>query len=419
MNSRWLRPYKFNVTKTIRKIEEAIEYSAEATKHDYYYSPLDCRKSLGVEPSTYLQQFPQFYHGFSKAGLPVFYAKAGMINLKAIGCLTTANAVIRYHWYEMFHNHNVKFQQCYKASGGSFKRYEILYILDLENLNCAQLKQLLATTKEQCKVDELCFPEAMQMMLVINAPSSFTIAWKAAKSWIHPRIASKVEIYGTNRTLWEAKIHELVDRDQLPLDYGGFEQNDTSEEIMRKDMIEQYRFVDPSRDVIKEETHVMSFANQESCYQVSVAAGHKLSLSVFTNSRSGGKLRITDENGKGIGKSINIVHTAAGKDEGLVSTSTHPTRYDLDKLGFHLDTPGLYNIRISLSNKLHGNFLIVSKTYKEIVLKLKRSVRLKSDDKEIKAKSLGIGSFSFGQSGDDHVEFHPYEYAEKEALHSS
>lgn len=416
IKSRWLRPSKFNVDKTIRRIEEAVEYCDEARRNNFYHSPTDCSRALGVEPSIYLQQFPQFYYGVSKGGLPIFYAKAGEIDLKAIGCVTTADAVLQFHWNDMFHQRNATYQKCYKSSGGSFKRYEIIYILDLENLSTAQLnKQLLAMTKSQCKLDELCFPEAMKTMIIVNAPSTFTMVWKLAKTWINPRNAMKVEIYGTNRSQWETRINEIVDKGQLPIEYGGLKDNGTSNDIMRRYMSEQYKSFHQNRDVIDEETHIMSFHHQVSRHQIKVNVGQKISLSVFTNSRTGGTLKINDSRGKLIPcippEGIEIIHDVDSKDDGLlVSLSTRPTRYDLDKYGIFLDKPELYTIEISLGAKLQGNFLLVSQTFKDLQCKSNQIEKMKccsSGDRRVNAISLGVGTIS---RYDEFVDFQSYEY---------
>lgn len=63
---------------------------------------------------------------------------------------------------------------------------------------------------------------------------------------------------------------------------------------------------------------------------------------------------------------IKIKHSGQGTDkEGDSSVSEKPTRFDLNKFGVNLDVPGEYTVKISLSERLRGNFLLVSKDYKD------------------------------------------------------
>ena len=328
----------------------------------------------------------------------------------------------------MFHLRNDTFQKLYESSGGTFQRYEILYILDLQDLSTSKLnKQILKITKTQCQIDELCFPDSMTKMIIVNAPSCFPIFWRIVKAWIDPRNAAKVEIFGTNRAQWEERIFEFVERDQLPSDYGGLEVNGTSVDIMRQQMVEQYKLIYPEYEMIDEVTNVMTFQRQEACQRVEVKEGTKLRLSIYTNSKSGGILRISDEDGNFIdgipSQGIKLIHTSAGdENEGDVSTSVQPTKYDLKELGINLDISGFYDVKIRLNERLRGNFLLVTHYYKEkkkekkvmesIVASVNtKRVRHTYRRNGLKSYSLGIGTFSIDEINhdDDQVEFYPYE----------
>mmetsp|Transcript_20133 Transcript_20133/g.29589 ORF Transcript_20133/g.29589 Transcript_20133/m.29589 type:complete len:161 (+) Transcript_20133:85-567(+) len=93
--------------------------------------------------------------------------------------------------------------------------------MDLDHLTTAQVSQrALNIIKTQTAIDSVCFPETMQKMLIINAPRFFSLSWKIIKGWIDQRTAAKIEII-SSRSSWEKRLKELVDKDQLPSDYGG------------------------------------------------------------------------------------------------------------------------------------------------------------------------------------------------------
>lgn len=93
-------------------------------------------------------------------------------------------------------------------------------------------KRALAIIKEQAAIDSVCFPETMSKMLIINAPSFFPPSWRLIKSWLDPRTASKIEVISSTAASHK-RLLELVDRDQLPCDYGG-DGPDTNKTIMEE-----------------------------------------------------------------------------------------------------------------------------------------------------------------------------------------
>lgn len=91
----------------------------------------------------------------------------------------------------------------------------------MENLTTSQLSsRALAITKEQAAIDSVCFPETMNKMLIVNAPTFFSATWRLIKGWLDPRTANKIEVI-SNRATMQKRLLELVDADQLPWDYGG------------------------------------------------------------------------------------------------------------------------------------------------------------------------------------------------------
>lgn len=112
-------------------------------------------------------------------------------------------------------------------------RFECNIVLDLGELSVSQLNsRTLNVIKEQAFIDSLCFPETMSKMVIINAPRFFSATWKIIKGWIDPRTANKIEIIAS-RKVWEKRLRELVDADNLPSDYGGT--GPTSEKIILQD----------------------------------------------------------------------------------------------------------------------------------------------------------------------------------------
>jgi hypothetical protein len=185
-----------------------------------------------------------------------------------IECITTLDGIIKFHWHVMMHDFANRLLEKKKANPEEFKRcvsacafarfgdqeqirriarrneerensnaccffiycfvlsscparFECFCILDLGGLTTAQLSsRSLAIVKEQAAIDSICFPETMHKMVIVNAPTFFTATWRLIKGWLDPRTANKIEVI-SSRSAYEKRLLELVDRDQLPSDYGG------------------------------------------------------------------------------------------------------------------------------------------------------------------------------------------------------
>eukprot|EP00551_Chaetoceros_affinis_P015343 CAMPEP_0203710520 /NCGR_PEP_ID=MMETSP0091-20130426/65637_1 /ASSEMBLY_ACC=CAM_ASM_001089 /TAXON_ID=426623 /ORGANISM="Chaetoceros affinis, Strain CCMP159" /LENGTH=257 /DNA_ID=CAMNT_0050588023 /DNA_START=119 /DNA_END=892 /DNA_ORIENTATION=- len=257
-------------------------------------------------------------------------------------------------------------------------------------------------------------------MIIINSPPSFAMIWKLIRSWIDPHNAGKVEIFSGNRSSWEERLLEFVDRDQLPADYGGWETNDTMDEILRKEMVRQYRSINPDEEAVKEETYVLNFNKKnESQHGVSVKSGQKTRLTIFTNSKSGFTVRITNSKGKLVqGIPSQGIQINTNGTNGRGGTLDKPLRVNLEDMGVHLDIPGLYNVQLSLDEKSRGgNYLLASLGYKErrkVKDNTKKVLFLPGSMIKLTTTSLGFGTFPFeGENDNDdneeQVEFYTYE----------
>ncbi|KAL7427888.1 hypothetical protein ACHAXH_001687, partial [Discostella pseudostelligera] len=280
--TRWLRARKFKYDDVIAMIEEATAVRADARKHDFYPDPI---QALGCEPSVFMAQYPQLYHGHAKNGCPVFISKPGVLNTDGMECITTLDGILKFHWHVMMHDYKKRLLK-HKEAHPDFNNFQCVCVIDLEHLSTSQLSQrALNIVKTQTAIDSICFPETMNRTLVINAPVFFSMTWKIIKGWIDPRTAGKIELISSRKS-WEARMRELVDEDQLPSDYGG-KGMATTETLAREappGVIKQYH----------ELVHLRSSGH----VTVDVPANGELEVQVYTRSVTEVVLSIVDENNK-------------------------------------------------------------------------------------------------------------------------
>jgi hypothetical protein len=392
---RWLRARKYDLHKTIQMVEEAVECTRIPRKNKFYPCP---NEALGCESSLYTSFYPQLYFGTSKNGSPVFISKPGVINMTGIECVTSLPGILNFHWNAMMHEFAQKLKTEYESSNGSFKRYECTCILDLKDLTHSQIgKRPLNLIKSQTFIDSLCFPETLNRMVIINAPSFFTVSWKLIKSWIDVRTANKIDIVGTNAAKIEKKLKEIISDHNLPSDYGGV--GTSTVDYMQDEMIRQYNNSNnnKSQKIVSQEEHILH-VRHSTIHKVVVKKNEKIKLSVFTKSAVGGMLSIKDSQGKLLScipsGGIRIYHKGSSQEE---DDQEFPSRYNLEDMGVILSQPGSYDVMIESNGGRFSaqNFLLVALSFVELadndIRTPDRKPSLSNASPAISSNSLGVG----------------------------
>jgi len=367
---RWLRARKFVLSNVIRMVEEAATNRADAAAFDFFPNP---HHALGVEACIYHSQYPQFYHGYAKGGFPLFISKVGCTNTAGLECCVTTKGILNFHWYDMMHDYVQQLKQQAKLNP-AFKRYETVVIMDLDHLTSSQVsKRALDIIRVQSEVDSLCFPETLHRLVIVNAPSFFTMTWRIIKNWVDERTANKVTIFGTNRSKWVKKIKELVGEENLPEDYGG--KAESTDHYAEQKTVTQYKEIFMAErsghntngstftpagvegeNITGHRVHLFAVRSQAS-HSVTLTSEESMRISVFTRSLEGCTLNVLGPGKKKIfPKGVYMRHLGAGIDE------ENPTRVDLDTA---LHGPGRFKIKLESHSGPFSvdHFLFVGKVY--------------------------------------------------------
>jgi len=359
---RWLRARKFNLNETLKKVEEAMALSHDPRHQEFYPNP---DVALGVEESFFNKQVPEMYYSSrARSGQPIFIAKLGAMNPDAFTCVTTLNSFVAYHWHVMMYRFTEVMKDCTKTTNGDFKRYECFCIIDLKGVNTALLsKRVHKVMKTQSEIDLLCFPETLDRLVIINAPSTFSVAWKIIRGWIDARTASKIDILGRSQPKNFKLLSELIDENSLPSDYGG--RGISFDECFRAEIIRSYKKSEDGNsrgmEVQNIETYLMS-ARPRASQKLTLKADEVIKLSIFTRSSTGCSLIIKDSKDQILSciseGGIAIQHkSSSGLDANEV-----PSRYDLEKLGILLQKPDTYSVHLKSNGgrKRKEFFLLVA-----------------------------------------------------------
>ena len=83
--------------------------------------------------------------------------------------------------------------------------------------------------KEMAAADSNHYPERLGKLIVINAPSVLSVAWKFISSLLNEVQRAKIKIFSAQKD-WLPVLLEFIDEDQIPQKYGGTAHNLTAEE---------------------------------------------------------------------------------------------------------------------------------------------------------------------------------------------
>jgi hypothetical protein len=91
--------------------------------------------------------------------------------------------------------------------------------LGFKHLNRAALDNM----KKLLAVGQANYPEMIDKIFVVNAPTVFTTLWTFVKPMLNARTCSKVVVLGQHS---QEKLHEFIDPRELPVWLGGYNLND-------------------------------------------------------------------------------------------------------------------------------------------------------------------------------------------------
>jgi hypothetical protein len=290
----------------------------------------------------------------------------------------------------------------HKSSGGKFKRYECVCILDLAHLTPSKVgKRQLNIIKVQSTIDSLCFPETLNKMIIVNTPGFFSMTWKLIRGWIDQRTSSKVEVVGSDKDRLLKKLSTIIDPDELPSDYGG--NGESVDEFLKKDMLfiaESKREVGSRLKLEDEDPCLVSFKGFTS-RSITVQEKKAVKLSFLTRSLTGCQVVVKNMDINKVLSVMNIVHKGADDDD----ENEIPTRYNLEDYGLILYGVQRYEIEFKshAARYKHINVMMAIKKFTTVDAKTlcsqkhegkKKSVPQATSISTQKNVSICTGTFS-------------------------
>jgi hypothetical protein len=198
--------------------------------------------------------------------------------------------------------------------------------------------------KVQSFIDSLCFPETMNKMVIINAPSFFSLSWKIIKGFLDVRTANKIEVI-SSRKAWEKTLKDLVDEEQLPSDYGGKGEST---------VLAMAREASAEGDVKRRVMHLLH-VRSTGHYDFSLEEGETAEVVICTRYLPGAKFDVVHADKK---DGVAVVSGVAVKHAGTGDDKEAPTNASITK---DVKGPGKFRVKASSSGGMFNpaKFLIV------------------------------------------------------------
>lgn len=162
-----------------------------------------------------IKYWPGDLHGVDQYGVPFYCERLGQIDLHSLLGVVPAEVLIQYHIWCIERNDRI-ISEAFQRLGAPVGH---VYIMDLSGLSIRHYNTSAIDILKQIQaIDDNNYPEFLRKVLVINAPTVFSMFWKIAKVVMHKQSAAKFEVM-KGEYLNEIKNH--INDDNIPRFLGG------------------------------------------------------------------------------------------------------------------------------------------------------------------------------------------------------
>ncbi|KAJ4468981.1 CRAL-TRIO domain-containing protein [Lentinula lateritia] len=208
---RFLRARKYNLRDAKKMFIDAQNWR-QSVKLDELYKKIDPFDY--PEREAVFDCWPMWFH---KLGRPLNLQFLGGLDLQR---LSKEGVTPERHWETIIVNAECLTREILPAAAKKYGKEidSVLVIIDLKGFGLSKFWQMKHLAQKSFQISQDYYPETMGRLVILNAPSTFTIIWNAIRPWIAKETANKVDILGAD---YREQLLELVDEDNLPWAVGG------------------------------------------------------------------------------------------------------------------------------------------------------------------------------------------------------
>ena len=165
---RFLRARQFSVPNALDLLKKCVERKVAGNAR--YFAGLSPDECVKCDIEALNKFYPHSQLGYDKCNRPILYEQSGRVSPAAITTMTTFSALIDYHWLTMEKTLDEMFQAA-ATNGKGPVVFSTCAVLDLEGLGVVHCTgAALEQVKALIALDNVCYPETLGKMFVINSP---------------------------------------------------------------------------------------------------------------------------------------------------------------------------------------------------------------------------------------------------------
>ena len=215
---RFLRARQFNTQKAFDMIKSDMEWRESVVGKNL--RSLSAQEVLDCDIAKISKYFPTWIQGYDKEFRPVSYRNFGAsFVISDILQVTSMERLIKFHAWESEQALRLMHEKS-KSTGYNIETF--ICVIDAAGWNM-QLATSDAFTfiKAMVTTDSDHYPERLGQLIIINAPSMLAWAWRIIQTFLDNVTKAKIQIYGNDKSVWQSKLFEIINEDQIPECYGG------------------------------------------------------------------------------------------------------------------------------------------------------------------------------------------------------
>lgn len=152
-------------------------------------------------------------------GRPIYVERTGLADADLLNALTSLDVLEAHHIVSMEVDVRNLYSLASRAAGRPVTKQTTILDFAGMTLRLANANSR-SYVKRMSALDTAYFPETLGRLLIINAPSFFSVAWHMVSGFLDPNTVAKISILG-GPAEWQPKLRELIDAEKTPTEYGG------------------------------------------------------------------------------------------------------------------------------------------------------------------------------------------------------
>ncbi|ODN03993.1 SEC14-like protein 2 [Orchesella cincta] len=206
---RWLRARNLDVNQAETMLLENLKWRKENRMDNI----------LNEDFSELDRDYPFQIQYEDKEGKPIVTANFGDWDIRKLAISGKISSLNRHidRGFEMVTDKVRKLQE----SGKVVAQWD--FIINMENykLSTAGLLTMSSYVPVSVNTYENHFPAHADKIMLINTPAIFELVLNIIRPIMSPLTRQTLKVYNTNKEQWQKELFEIVDRNELPPEYGG------------------------------------------------------------------------------------------------------------------------------------------------------------------------------------------------------